>query len=922
MSEKSPEQSEQSLEQLQAEAEMARLQIELAKAQADAAQAKIRAAQVELMRAELLRKQEAVANAARAAAAAPAAPAPPPVPKAPAPKAPAPKPPAVRTPAVQAPSVAASAALAPPIEPVPDPTAAGRFCADSDTVIIPPRSLPGTNGAEPNGETVAPQPAEPTVGVPAPPVEVPAVKNAAPPASAPPVEQRRDATPAKQTGGAEKGRRAAPSAPQPATKAPPVRKTPAAPSATPLPGPSAAPSAAPTPAPTDAPVAPLAVAIAPAAAPVATPVVEAAALPSAGAPVPADAIPEVPPDEPEPSARSNFLRTMNASMVSVIVHMVVLIVLAVWSIQIAREQRPLEIFAVSERPDELLTQVLDRQLDPSTNVQMSSPSATSINTGHGTAVPSSSEEPKINQEAVESASGPAKKIAYRDFSGVPGVKLQRDVREDAPGEPQAVVNDLQEAMDRITIEILNMLQKNKVLVVWMFDESESMKDERDEIRAKIERVYAELGLKGATQGNALMTGIVSYGTTCKIWSTDPTSDLDKIREYMDKVPVDDTGTENMCASVSMTIRAFREYASKSRRQMAVIMVTDESGEMKSNVELLETAVNDAKEARCRIYVLGRESVFGYPWCYMNWEDPKTQINYWLQIDRGPESAFVEQLQTEGFWRRYDAHASGFGPYEQTRLARETGGVFFMLPSPELRLVGRDQRKYVLGRLRPYMPSLEPRHVYEQERNQSELRAKLWYVINVLNPWNPQQAPHIVMRQDFTINLANLPAGNLAFAREAQVEIAKSIRYLEFLDLAQKEMEKIKPLRDKEIYPRWQANYDLVYAQIITFKVRVHEYAAYLDWFVKNPKVPNIKPPNPRTTATWWRITYRRDTLTDESTKSDQQFATDLFNKIIQEHAGTPWASRAEDELRRGFGVELYQHWDDPRRGQGVKLPKL
>jgi hypothetical protein len=903
------EKSEQSLEKLQAEAELARLQVELAKAQADAAQAKIRAAQAELMRAELLRKQQAAAKAAATASpAAAAVPAPARADTAP-PKLPAPKTAVARPPAERLP-----AAIGSPMEPAPDPTAQGRFCAESDTVIIPPAGLPAMNGAGPQrqqegGGAAASLPAATTVVAPAPPVQAPAAE--AEPSSS------------DENGSPETKRRPPPSAPprsQPTPKAPAVRKPPTTPSPSPAAAPSGT-SAGPVLPPSEAPAAPLAVAIAPAAAPLATPVAEAAALPAPEA-AQADAAADVPPDEPEPSARSNLLRTMNASMVSVIVHMVALIVMAVWTIQIAREQRPLEILAVSERPDELLTQVLDRQLDPSTNVQMSSLSTSSINTGHGAAVPSSSEKPQISQEAVESAGGPARKIAYRDFSGLPGVKLQREVREDAPGEPQAVVNDLDEAMDRITIEILNMLQKSKVLVVWMFDESESMKDEQAEIRAKIERVYAELGLKGVTQGNALMTGVVSYGTTCKIWSPDPTADLDKIREYMGKVPVDESGTENMCASVSMTIRAFHEYASKSRRQMAIIMVTDESGEMKSNVELLETAINDAKEARCRLYVLGREAVFGYPWCYMSWEDPKTQINYWLQIDRGPESAYVEQLQTEGFWRRYDAHASGFGPYEQTRMARETGGVFFMLPSPELRLVGRDERKYVLGRLRPYMPSLEPRHVYEQERNSNELRSKLWFVINVLNPWNPQQAPHIVMRQDFTINLANPAAGNLQFAREAQVEIAKSKRYLEFLDQAQKEMEKIKPQRDKEIYPRWQANYDLVYAQIITFKVRVHEYAAYLDWFMKNPKVPNIKPPNPRTTDTWWRITYRRDTLTDESTKSDQKMAVDLFNKIIQDHAGTPWASRAEDELRRGFGVELRQRWDDPRRGQGVKLPKL
>ena len=45
---------------------------------------------------------------------------------------------------------------------------------------------------------------------------------------------------------------------------------------------------------------------------------------------------------------------------------------------------------------------------------------------------------------------------------------------------------------------------------------------------------------------------------------------------------------------------------------------------------------------------------------------------------------------------FQSHPSGFGPYEQTRMARETDGIFFMLPSPEVNLVGRDNRKYELA----------------------------------------------------------------------------------------------------------------------------------------------------------------------------------------------------------------------------------
>src|SRR5688500_19517435 len=112
--------------------------------------------------------------------------------------------------------------------------------------------------------------------------------------------------------------------------------------------------------------------------------------------------------------------------------------------------------------------------------------------------------------------------------------------------------------------------------------------------------------------------------------------------------------------------------------MALIVVTDERGEHQDNYSNVEADISVAKDTRCPIDVLGREAVFGYPYCYMNWVHQETGLNFWLQINRGPETPDVEQLQTDGFHHRWDAHPSGFGPYEHTRMARETGGVFFLL----------------------------------------------------------------------------------------------------------------------------------------------------------------------------------------------------------------------------------------------------
>src|SRR5262249_2146576 len=153
----------------------------------------------------------------------------------------------------------------------------------------------------------------------------------------------------------------------------------------------------------------------------------------------------------------------------------------------------------------------------------------------------------------------------------------------------------------------------------------------------------------------------------------------------------ESGEEMMCTAVGTTIEFFRKYATSGQRQMMLVLVTDESGNMQDNLDHVEAAIATAKSTRCICYTLGRESVFGYPYAYMRWTDPTTKINFWLQIDRGPETPVVEQLQTDGFTRRWDAHPSGFGPYEQARLSQQTGGVFFMLPSLETNLVRGEKR---------------------------------------------------------------------------------------------------------------------------------------------------------------------------------------------------------------------------------------
>ena len=72
-----------------------------------------------------------------------------------------------------------------------------------------------------------------------------------------------------------------------------------------------------------------------------------------------------------------------------------------------------------------------------------------------------------------------------------------------------------------------------------------------------------------------------------------------------------TGKENMCTAVGKAISGYRDLARRGR-QMALVLVSDESGDRQNNDAFLEEAITVAKAAKCKVYVLGRESIFGYP----------------------------------------------------------------------------------------------------------------------------------------------------------------------------------------------------------------------------------------------------------------------------------------------------------------------
>ena len=374
---------------------------------------------------------------------------------------------------------------------------------------------------------------------------------------------------------------------------------------------------------------------------------------------------------------------------------------------------------------------------------------------------------------------------------------------------------------------------------------------------------------------------------------------------------------------------YKPLANRTHRKLVIIVVSDESGDDNLQGSIVDDVIAKAGKSGkpAPIYVLGREAVFGYPKARMHWRDPKYGLSHWLEIDRGPESAMPEALQFDGLHERWDAHPSGFAPYDQARITKETGGIFFVLPHEEENLVGQaeiDKRKFAFLDLKEYTPELVTRRKYEENRNRSKLRSAVWETVKLLNPFLDKE---LYIREHW------YSTDPTKFKPDAQVSFDRALRALGLLNQAVHMLEKVKPLREKEDSQRWRANFDLAYAQVLAYRVRLFQFLLASDAFINNlpqPKNPQNNIWDIRRVHEMLAPTERQIKLTKvdmTELKTQLELAKSQFEFVRRTHPGTPWARRAEFELSQGFGMQFFDGFRDPRydkfvNDKDIKIPSL
>lgn len=428
-------------------------------------------------------------------------------------------------------------------------------------------------------------------------------------------------------------------------------------------------------------------------------------------------------------------------------------------------------------------------------------------------------------------------------------------------------------MDFFARELENNLKARRVLLVWLFDESKSMRARITALRKPMIRLYAQIGTRNGPGGGSpiLQSVVASFGDTLHILAK-PSDDAKVIAAALKKVPNAKKGKRNLYNALARTILRYKQLVARQKLKLIIFVGTDGAAD---DGQVLEQTLKFARSANASIYVLGRDGATA-----------TTAFPRWLQLD--------------GLGPRRHQIPSGFGPYEQIRLVQQTRGVFWM-PDAAVKNGKKRKPRYPLKTLREYRPDWRSRAEVLRSIFKSRFRKTIYDAARKINAAIPADG----------MSPISLEQSKRQKACSKRLSAAATL--LSEIRTARKQLNDVAALRPKEESKRWRADYDLMRAQLDWHEVRLLQFCYVLD-ALKQPKPPLLKPEASHTAL---RIVPADTKLTlpnESQRKAFQMNKTDLkkrhatalagLKRVAETHKNTPWAAMADWERKRSAGIQV------------------
>ena len=474
---------------------------------------------------------------------------------------------------------------------------------------------------------------------------------------------------------------------------------------------------------------------------------------------------------------------------------------------------------------------------------------------------------------------------------------------------------VEQAVGGVFDNIKRKLDKDELMVVWMFDASISLVDDRQRVARELTKFFDEIKSRDSEDSHAFMHVAVAFGGDVRELVS-PTSPNRKIIDAVKNVPVDNSGVENVFSAVEWVAK---KYGKRWKHEMEIVVWADESGDDSAR---LERAIAACRRYRVSVSVVGPSAILGREIGTHSWTHAPTGRVFLLPVSRGPDSAHPQRLRlpywfdtrmpswnTSGYARtvrdvppghrfppwyggdQLEGLVSGFGPFGLVRLAVETGGSYTIFDRPS------DRGPFRLENMRRYLPDYRVPDEILGEIKHNPLRAAVvgtaaltLQTLDVQAPlvnffdWPPRYFTPAEFRDKLKVSLP-----------EQQLVARHTV------GVTEQALAKFGPHGMEDLYlaeesPRWRAWYDLTRGRLLAVQARCLEYDTACGL------VAQLLQPSANYVAFGPAAELRQGPVTqllaDESLR--------LLQRCVRDNPQTPWAFLAQRELDHPLGIAVQQ----------------
>jgi hypothetical protein len=524
------------------------------------------------------------------------------------------------------------------------------------------------------------------------------------------------------------------------------------------------------------------------------------------------------------------------------------------------------------------------------------------------------ERPKPRED-LQARLVPLDREARRADKGVAGGGERRS-------EPRmAQAASTQQALDGVLGEIGARAAKQDLLVVWLFDASVSLREDRPQIATRLANFFQQQDAVPEKEKHLVMSAAVAFGSTA-VELEPPTRYGKKIIEALGRVPNDTTGMERTFAAVKWAVLRY----AKRKGQLMIVVWTDEAGD---DLQELEAAVQTCQKHKVLVSAVGPTAVLGRIYGRQSWPNPAGGRPLGLQVNRGPDSPSPERLLlpywfetrfpswgewSEGSIDEYPAWYGGpqleyllcgLGPYGLVRLVTATGGTYTLLDR------AADRNPFRLEVMRDYAPSCQSVKEYQEDLRHHPFRQAVANAVDATLGERNWPAPRMIFAASQAPALVDAFLPAQAQARRSLQVINRALSFF-----GRDGMEK---LYEQEKSPRWRAWYDLTRGRLLACLVRYGQYELLCTAFQRRGVL--------RSTTNRVVLTPAAAFRGDATVQATAGEAERLLRRCMQKNPNTPWAYLAQRELDYPPGVDFQQEVvpqrppQTPKPGAGKAAPK-